>query len=107
PDPPGGPPGDRQGTGRRPRPRPQHLADAEKYVCPIEELQPYPRPRDEHGPVEDRASRPVPGRCQVADESLRTPVPHRGDRGGYRLHARGGLACARVELSTLATFAGE
>ena len=48
--------------GRRPRPRPPHLADAQKYVCPIEGLQTYPRARNEHGPVQDRAARPVPGR---------------------------------------------
>src|SRR6185437_10309438 len=103
-DPPGRAPRDRQGTGRRPRPRSPHLADAQKYVCPIEGLQTYPRARDEHGPAQDRAPRPVPGRRQVADEGVRSPVPDRRDRGRDRCSFRRGLACARVELSTLATF---
>ena len=60
----------RQRAGRRPRPRPPHLADAQKYVCPTQGLQTYPRARDEHGPVQDRASRPVPGRRAVADQGV-------------------------------------
>ena len=68
PDPPGGAPRHRQGAGRRPRPHPPHLADAQKFVCPIEGLRAYPRARDEHGPIEDAASRPVPGRRPAANK---------------------------------------
>ena len=75
------------GQGRRPRPRPPHLADAEKYVCPIQGLQTYPGAGNEHGPVQDGAARPVPGRCEVADQGLRPPVPHRRNRGGDRCSA--------------------
>ncbi len=60
-DPPGGAPRDRERAGRRARPCTPHLADAQKYVCPIEGLRAYPRARNEHGPVQDSASRPVSG----------------------------------------------
>ena len=77
PDPPGGPPRDRQRQGRRPRPHPPHLADAQKYVCPIQGLRTYPRARDEHGPAQDAVARPIPGRCEIADQGQRPPLPHR------------------------------
>ena len=58
----------RQRAGRRPHPHPPHLADAEEYGCPTQGLRAYPRARDEHGPVQDRAARPVPGRRPAADQ---------------------------------------
>ena len=84
PDPPGGAPRDRQRQGRRPRPHPPHLADAQKYVCPIEGLQTYPRARDEHGPAQDLLRDQFLVDAQSLTKVSRPPVPHRRDRGGDR-----------------------
>ena len=69
----------RRGYRRQPRPRPPRLAAAGKSGRTAQGLRSRAGARDEHRPVQDRAARPVPGRCQAADQDQRPAVHHRRD----------------------------
>ena len=85
PDPPGGAPRAGARAGRRPHPHPPHLADARQSrpTCCAGFEQDH-RAGNEHGPVEDPAARPIPGRRAAAQQGQRPALPHRRDRGRDR-----------------------